>query len=167
MRILYFGSCRFSRRVAEGIFPSALKNAAHLEVVVPKGTTDEQGKGMLEIERFSRERGIRVHPVTFHDAGVNKGRSPFSWDVNTRDFDLGLVVSFGLFLPRRVIESFPMACLNLHPSLLPDYRGAAPIARALMDGQETSGLSVIDVHPEKFDHGRIWMQQSLASDLDE
>jgi methionyl-tRNA formyltransferase len=74
--------------------------------------------------------------------------------------DLGIVVSFGYKLPERLISLFPAGVLNIHPSLLPAYRGAAPIQFALAHGEKQTGVSIIDVHPTRIDGGDILSQET-------
>jgi len=63
-----------------------------------------------------------------------------------------------------LIESFPQRAVNIHPSLLPKYRGPAPIQHALLNGDSEAGVSIIEVHPERFDHGSILKQGRCAID---
>ncbi|KAJ2157691.1 Methionyl-tRNA formyltransferase [Coemansia sp. RSA 552] len=73
-------------------------------------------------------------------------------------FDIGVVASFGKFLPRRVIEGFPLGMINVHPSLLPKYRGPSPIQTAILNGDGVTGVTVQEVHPIKMDAGRVLAQ---------
>jgi methionyl-tRNA formyltransferase len=57
--------------------------------------------------------------------------------------DMVVLVAFGQILPREILEHPPMGCLNVHPSLLPRYRGAAPINWALIRGEEKTGVTII------------------------
>ena len=74
--------------------------------------------------------------------------------------DLALVADFGLFIPAGVRRMFKLI-LNLHPSLLPLYRGAAPIERALMSGERVTGLSLCRLTGE-LDAGEIYWQMEVA-----
>lgn len=67
--------------------------------------------------------------------------------------------SSGYFLPKTLIESFRYGAVNIHPSLLPKYRGASPIQHAILNGDDETGVSIIEVHPEKFDFGNILKQE--------
>jgi len=75
--------------------------------------------------------------------------------------DLGVVVSFGYFLPARVLDSFSMGCINLHPSLLPEFRGASPIQHALDRGDQKTGISIVDVEATSLDAGRLLLQTEV------
>lgn len=73
-------------------------------------------------------------------------------------------VKLGYFLPRELIESFPKGAINIHPSLLPKYRGPAPIQHTLLNGDTEAGVSIIEVDPTKFDSGDILMQERIRID---
>ncbi len=73
--------------------------------------------------------------------------------------DIAVVVAFGQFLPRAVRELPPLGCINVHASLLPRYRGAAPIHRALMAGETETGVTVMRVE-EHMDAGPILLQRT-------
>ena len=72
-----------------------------------------------------------------------------------------VVVAFGQFLPRAVRELPPLGCINVHASLLPRYRGAAPIHRAVMAGETETGVSIMRVE-EQMDAGPILLQRVCA-----
>ncbi len=75
--------------------------------------------------------------------------------------DLLINVAFGMFLPPAVLDYPPLGCVNLHPSLLPAYRGAAPMQRALMSGEESTGVTVLYMSPE-LDAGDIILQEKTG-----
>jgi methionyl-tRNA formyltransferase len=80
--------------------------------------------------------------------------------------ELGVVVAFGEILTPRLLASTERGFINLHASLLPDYRGAAPVSWALMRGEAVTGVSVIRVVPE-LDAGPILAQRRVAVGADE
>jgi len=59
--------------------------------------------------------------------------------------DIAVVVAYGLLLPQTVLDAPAQGCLNIHASLLPRWRGAAPIQRAIMEGDATSGVCIIQM----------------------
>jgi methionyl-tRNA formyltransferase len=79
---------------------------------------------------------------------------------------LAIVASFGLMLPSELLNSFEYGALNIHPSLLPKYRGATPVQSAILNGDKTTGVSVIKLD-EKMDHGPILARQEIRIDNDE
>src|SRR5580698_447904 len=79
--------------------------------------------------------------------------------------DAAVVVAYGLILPKPVLEAFPLGCFNLHASLLPRWRGAAPINRAIMAGDPESGVMVMKME-EGLDTGPIAMADRVAISAD-
>ena len=72
-----------------------------------------------------------------------------------------VVVAYGLILPKPVLEAFPLGCFNLHASLLPRWRGAAPIQRAVMAGDRETGVTVMKMD-EGLDTGPIAMERRVS-----
>src|SRR6202140_5593052 len=77
--------------------------------------------------------------------------------------DAAVVVAYGLILPKSILETFPLGCFNLHASLLPRWRGAAPIHRAVMAGDKETGVMVMKMD-EGLDTGAIAMAERGAID---
>jgi methionyl-tRNA formyltransferase len=75
--------------------------------------------------------------------------------------DAAIVVAYGLILPKPILDAFPLGCFNLHASLLPRWRGAAPIHRAIMAGDKETGVLVMKMD-EGLDTGPIAMAQRVA-----
>lgn len=82
-----------------------------------------------------------------------------------KEYDLGVVVSFGYFIPAPVIHSFKHGAINVHPSLLPKYRGAAPIQHTILSGDDETGVTVQELSDKEFDAGRILAQTRVVSPL--
>jgi methionyl-tRNA formyltransferase len=79
--------------------------------------------------------------------------------------DAAVVVAYGLILPKSVLETFPRGCFNLHASLLPRWRGAAPIHRAIMAGDQETGVMVMKMD-EGLDTGAIAMAERVPIGAD-
>ncbi len=76
-----------------------------------------------------------------------------------------MVVAYGLILPAAILEAVPLGCFNLHASLLPRWRGAAPINRAVMAGDAESGVTVMKMD-EGLDTGGMAMMERMPIDAD-
>jgi methionyl-tRNA formyltransferase len=74
--------------------------------------------------------------------------------------DAGVVVAYGLILPKPILEVFPLGCFNLHASLLPRWRGAAPIHRAIIAGDKDTGVSIMKME-EGLDTGPVAQERRL------
>jgi methionyl-tRNA formyltransferase len=79
------------------------------------------------------------------------------------DADLGVVVAYGRILPDAVLESPRLGCINAHASLLPALRGAAPIERAILEGHERTGVSIMRIN-ERLDAGDVMLTGETAID---
>ena len=82
-----------------------------------------------------------------------------------RHADVAVVVAFGSILPKTVLELFPLGCFNLHASLLPRWRGAAPIQRAIMAGDRETGVVVMKME-EGLDTGPMAMTERVVIEPD-
>ena len=110
------------------------------------------GRGMnvtaSPVARFAHERGLPVRdPVSLKGPAEHQAFAALRADV-------AVVVAYGLILPRAVIEAPRLGCYNVHASLLPRWRGAAPIQRAIMAGDEVTGVSIMRVS-EGLDEGPV------------
>ena len=74
--------------------------------------------------------------------------------------DAAVVVAYGLILPKAILEVFPLGCFNLHASLLPRWRGAAPIHRAIMAGDKETGVSIMKME-EGLDTGPVAQERRV------
>jgi methionyl-tRNA formyltransferase len=85
--------------------------------------------------------------------------------INSHDADIYVVVAYGSLIPRAIFDHPLLKTINLHPSLLPRYRGAAPIQWALINGERETGITVQLIN-EKLDAGDIVIQESVNLDAD-
>jgi len=108
-----------------------------------------------EAERF----GIPVlTPKSLRDAGAAAA-------MRAHGADVAVVVAYGLILPKATLETFPLGCFNLHASLLPRWRGAAPIQRAIIAGDRDTGVMVMKME-EGLDTGPIAMAERVPIGAD-
>jgi len=115
-------------------------------------------------------RGQREHPCPVHAAAVAQGlevRSPANFKdpadqeaFAALELDAAVVVAYGLILPRPVLDAPRLGCLNIHASMLPRWRGAAPIQRAIMAGDQETGISIMQV-AEGLDTGPVLAARSV------
>ena len=80
--------------------------------------------------------------------------------------DLGIVVAFGEILPQWLLDNFPLGIVNIHPSLLPKYRGPSPIQAAILNQDKETGVTLIKLD-DKMDHGPIIAQEIVSLRGDE
>lgn len=78
--------------------------------------------------------------------------------IRSLDKPVAILASFGLIIPQEVLDLFPKGILNIHPSLLPKYRGPTPVQTAILNGDSETGVTIIKLDSE-LDHGPIFAQK--------
>jgi methionyl-tRNA formyltransferase len=117
-----------------------------------------KGRGMaLEpgpVHKFAESAGLPVRtPVSLKGAAEQE-------DFAALNLDAAIVVAYGLLLPKPILQAPRLGCFNLHGSLLPRWRGAAPIQRAVMAGDEETGVMVMQMD-EGLDTGPVLMAEKI------
>lgn len=119
-----------------------------------------------------REQRIEAPPIKVEAAAKNvpmlqpKRIKDAVEEIRALKPDVIVVMAYGQILPRTILEIPPIACLNLHASLLPRHRGAAPIQSAIVAGDSETGISVMYMD-EGLDTGDVLLQKSIAIAPDE
>ncbi|MBQ8465865.1 MAG: methionyl-tRNA formyltransferase [Alphaproteobacteria bacterium] len=137
MKVVFMGTPEFAL--------SALKKIAKKHDVICVYTREPQiaGRGnkltKSPVHQWSEENGILVRtPKTLRSPEAQKEYADLRADI-------AVVAAYGLILPQPIIEAFPKGCINIHGSLLPRWRGAAPIQRAIEAGDDKSGITIMNI----------------------
>jgi len=159
MKLILFGAGNFGLPCLRAL------DQSHHEVLGIVTTPDKpQGRGKhiqaSPLKSLAQELSAPVIPIE----KVNQEASLQT--LASYSADVFCVVSFGTLLSNRFLALPKHGCVNVHPSLLPKYRGASPIAQALMDGEETVGTSTMRVS-EEMDAGDVLLQDSIQLKGDE
>jgi methionyl-tRNA formyltransferase len=145
--------------------------AQHLNVLFKKNLNIV---GVFTQPPRKKNRGMRIEKSEVHQIAEKNNIEvfyPTSIDVTviekvkSLEPDLIIVIAYGIILPSKFLNIPKYGCINIHVSLLPRWRGAAPIEHALLAGDDKTGISVISILP-KLDAGDILMQESFAIDKD-
>ena len=147
MRIVFMGTPDFSVPCLE-----ALARAGHEIVAVYSQPPRKSGRGHKiqpsPVQAFAEDQGWETrHPTSLKFEEEQKAFI----DLNA---DLAVVVAYGLILPKAILEAPKKGCVNVHASLLPRWRGAAPIQRAIEAGDEKSGVCIMQMD-EGLDKGDV------------
>lgn len=103
------------------------------------------------IKQFAEQHNLLIHqPETLKDKTAQQ-------TLKELQADIMVDVAYGLFLPKEVLDLFKFGCINIHPSILPRWRGAAPIERAILAGDKETGVTIMQVD-EDWDTGAILKQ---------
>ena len=136
MRIVFMGTPDFAQICLQALVEAGLDVvAAVTQPDKPRG----RGYQMIPppVKAFAQEQGISVYqPQTLRDGA-------FEETLRQLDPDVIVVAAYGKILPSYIIDYPRLGCINAHGSLLPKYRGAAPIQRAIMDGEEETGITIM------------------------
>jgi methionyl-tRNA formyltransferase len=136
LRLVFMGTPEFAVPTL-----AALLDAGHEVVAVYSQPPRRAGRGqhtkLSPVHAFAQGRGIEARtPGSLRDAEAQEAFTRL-------DADAAVVVAYGLILPAAILEAPRLGCFNLHASLLPRWRGAAPIQRAIMAGDTETGVSVM------------------------
>ncbi|KAF2840836.1 putative methionyl-tRNA formyltransferase, partial [Patellaria atrata CBS 101060] len=157
LRILFCGSDDFSIASLRAVHHEHIARPdtiASIDVVCRPGK--RTGRGLKQIREVPIKHAAQELELPVHKIDTFTGWTPPK--VHDENINLIIAVSFGLFVPPRILNGAKYGGLNVHPSLLPDLRGAAPIHHALLRGDRKFGISVQTLHPKRFDHGVILAQ---------
>ena len=118
-------------------------------------------------KKSKRGQKVNISPIqSFSEKKNIPFRSPETLNNNEYEFiknlsaDLGVVVAYGKLIPINILEATKLGFLNIHASLLPKWRGAAPIQRSIMNGDKKTGISIMKIQ-EKLDSGPIMASHEL------
>lgn len=141
----------------------ALTAAGHDIVAVYTRAPKPAGRGMdmqvTPVEREARRLALPVFtPKSLRDEAAQA-------EFRAHNADAAVVVAYGLILPKAVLEAPRLGCFNVHASLLPRWRGAAPINRAVMAGDAESGVTIMQMD-EGLDTGAMAMREALSIGAD-
>lgn len=151
MKILFMGTPDFARESLEKLYNEGYEICG---VVTPPDRPKGRGMKMIacEVKEFALEKNLTLYqPEKLLDIKT---------DIEDLNPDLIVVVSYGKFLPKSILEIPKYGCINVHPSLLPKYRGSAPIQWAIINGDKITGTTIMQMN-EKMDAGDIILQKEV------
>ncbi len=159
MKLIFAGTPEFAATAL-----AALTSAGHDVWLVLTQPDRRGGRGMREhaspVKQLALAHGIRVfQPPTLRDPAVQE-------ELRRARAEAMVVAAYGLILPAAVLAIPPRGCINIHASLLPRWRGAAPIQRALLAGDTETGISIMQMDTG-LDTGPVLLQRSLSIEGDD
>lgn len=141
MKVVFFGSSRYVVPVIE-----MLNNNFDLPLVV----TTEQSR-MDAVPFYCIAKKIDCLTITKSSDLIS------NYQIEGVQASVGIVADFGLLIPEQVLNIFELGMINIHPSLLPKYRGPSPVQNAILNGDQTTGVSIIKLD-KYLDHGPVIAQ---------
>ena len=154
MRLIFMGTPEFAVPALE-----ALARNGHEIACVYSQPPRAAGRGMKNrptpVQQCAEALGLRLRcPQSLRDPDEIAAFA----EINA---DAAIVVAYGMILPREALETPALGCLNIHPSLLPRWRGAAPIQRAIMAGDRETGICVMQMD-EGLDTGPVLLRAATS-----
>lgn len=161
-RLVFFGN----ERLASGLAP--------IQPIVLPALIEEGYDIAAVVSNYSEGRSRSSRPLEVAEV-ADKHKIPLLLPAKLGDIadqlkatgaKSAVLVAYGQIVPRSILELFPRGIINIHPSLLPAYRGPTPIEQAILDGPEQTGVSLMKLAPA-MDAGPVYAQQSLPLRGDE
>lgn len=153
MKILFMGTPDFSRESLEKLY-----NSDKHEIIGVVTTPDRPaGRGMKLIASPVKEFALEKNLKLFQPEKIANNEE-FKNEIRNLNPDIVCVVSYGKILPKSFLKIPKYGCINVHPSLLPKYRGSAPIQWSILNGDKETGVTIMYLN-EKMDEGDIILQE--------
>jgi len=159
MKVIFMGTPDFSVGTLE-----ALVEAGHEVVLAVTQPDKPKGRGGKMQFTPVKETAMKYDIPVFQPKKVREPEC--IEELRKYNADIMVVVAFGQILPKEILEMTPYGCINVHASLLPKYRGAAPIQWAVIDGEEVSGVTTMQMN-EGLDTGDMIMKTEIVLDKKE
>ena len=156
MRIVYMGTPSFASQILE-----TLVQYEHGEVIAVYAQPDRQaGRGKKLHEPETKVLANALNIPVFQPQTFRNNQDAIN-ELKALKPDVLIVAAYGMLLPQEVLDIAPYGAFNVHASLLPKYRGAAPVQRALMAGDIFTGISIMKMEAG-LDTGPILLQQAIS-----
>ena len=137
MKIIFMGTPDFAEENLKAIY-----EAGHEILSVVTNPDRPKGRGMkliaTPVKQYAQEKEIKIYQPQ-----KVKGNTEFIEEIKSQKPDVICVVAYGKILPNEILEIPKYGCINVHASLLPKYRGAAPIQWAVLNGDKTTGVTTM------------------------
>jgi len=157
MRFVFFGTPHFSVAILEKLI-----NSFYQPLLIV--TQPDKPAGRNNILSSPPTKDV----ATYHDIPLLQPSSlaDIQDDLNKLNLDLIIVAAYGDIIPESILKIPKFGVLNVHPSLLPHYRGASPIQAAILNGDKRTGTTIMKMDAE-LDHGEIVLQKKITITVDE
>ena len=155
MKIIFMGTPDFARDSLEAIY-----NAGHEILSVITVPDRPKGRGMKLVYSEVKEYALSKNLKVFQPDKLRENTQIIE-QIKDMNPDIICVVAYGRILPKEILDIPKYGCINVHPSLLPKYRGSAPIQWAILNGDEKTGVTTMYLD-EEMDSGDIIIQEEVT-----
>jgi len=159
MKIIFAGTPEFAVPCLEGLVASS-----HEVIAVFTQPDRPAGRGQKIHESAVKQVALKHEIPVFQPKSLKDEATQHL--IQSLGADLMVVVAYGLLLPQAVLEASKLGCINVHASLLPRWRGAAPIQRAILAGDKETGITIMQMD-EGLDTGGMLLKSSCVIEADD
>lgn len=160
LKVLFMGTPDFARDSLKAIYK---KGHEILSVITVPDRPKGRGMKLIysEVKEYALENGLEIM-----QPDKLRGNEEIIEKIKEMNPDVICVVAYGRILPKEILDIPKYGCINVHPSLLPKYRGSAPIQWAILNGDEKTGVTTMYLD-EEMDSGDIILKEEVEIDKDE
>ncbi len=160
--IIFFGTGDFATVILQGLINNPLVKVELVITQPDKPVGRKQELQLPPVKLLAQKHGLQIEqPEKLQRSLVGANLLGM-----TKKIDLNIVVDYGLLIPQNIIDIPKHGSINIHPSLLPLYRGPSPIQSVLINGESQTGVSIMLIDA-KMDHGPILAQKTLNIEPDD
>ncbi|KAL9985929.1 hypothetical protein ACROYT_G008383 [Oculina patagonica] len=161
-KILFFGTDRFAVHPLKALNENKRTSGSIVKLIDVVCPPERRRviKKPLNGETIDTAREFSIK----HDIPIHYWHGKEGWQPNQGPpdpYDIAVVASFGYLIPNHVLDMFPCGAINIHPSLLPQWKGAAPMSHAILSGAKETGVSIVEVSRDRFDAGESLLQETF------
>jgi methionyl-tRNA formyltransferase len=154
--LLFFGTEEFAKSILKQLLDSQ-----QFSIIGVVTKSDQE---------IGRKKEIHKSPVKLlaekYNLSIYQPESLKNWSLDIDRWDVSVVCQYGKIIPKNIIDIPKFGTINVHTSLLPNYRGASPIQSAIINGETETGITIM-LMDEKMDHGPILAQEKISIDPDD
>ncbi len=154
MKIIYFGTPEFAVKPLEKLYQDEKIEILAVVTQPDKPQGRKQTLTASPVKICAEKLGLKIiQPKRKRELRVELEKF--------KAIDFLIVIAYGMILPNKVLKISKLGAINIHPSLLPKYRGATPIQEAILHGDEETGVSIMSLDRE-MDHGDIYLMKRVT-----
>jgi len=158
LKTVFMGTSPFAAKILEALLESHY-NIVSVYTRADKKSGREQVAEKSAVKLIAEKNNLKIiEPEKFDDGAIA--------ELNAQEPDILIVAAYGRILPKKVLDIPGFGALNVHPSLLPKYRGPSPLQNALLEGENVTGTTIM-LMDEGVDTGDILMQEKIFIDSEE
>lgn len=159
LRLAFMGTPDFAATAFHAVQEYASKNG-HEIVGIYTRPPAKQGRGLQLVASPVQQAGEQAGIGVFTPSRLKDDAAALA-EFSALEVDLAIVVAYGMILPQSWLDAPRLGCWNIHASLLPRWRGAAPIQRAIMAGDQETGVAIMQMHAG-LDTGPVLLEKRLS-----